>query len=216
MFRQLKDKTLLVPLCGSLVLLAFALWINYQAAEYAFQQASNPVTDLILSNTRVYDVDLVFVFGSVAFWTGVIIMLLTDLRLVPFTLKSISLFIVIRAFFISLTHIAPFPERLPPPSTNFILNKLTFGSDLFFSGHTGLPFLLALIYWNNKTLRHIFLAGSATFGASAILGHYHYSIDVFAAYFITYAIFRLAEKWFASDQRIFWTAPLGGKRPEAR
>lgn len=208
MFQHIKDKRIFVPILGSLVILAMALWVNYQAAEYAFERASNPVTDLFLSNTRVYDVDMVFVAGVIIFWAAVSILLLWDLRVLPFTLKSISLFVIIRSFFITLTHIAPFPERLPPPSTNFILNKLTFGADLFFSGHTGLPFLLALIFWNNRPLRYIFLAGSAAFGVSAILGHYHYSIDVFAAFFITYSIFHLAERFFAADRRLFWESPL--------
>ena len=210
MFKHLRDKRLAVPMLTSLVFLAFALWVNYQAADYAMERASNPVSDLILSNTRVYDVDLIFVFGAIAFWVAVGLFLMWDMRLVPFTIKSISIFIIIRAFFISLTHIAPFPERLPP-SENFILNKLTFGSDLFFSGHTGLPFLLALIFWENKVLRHVFIAGSVTFGLSAVLGHYHYSIDVLAAYFITYSIFHLCEKWFAPDRQIFRESAVARK-----
>jgi membrane-associated phospholipid phosphatase len=83
------------------------------------------------------------------------------------------------------------------------LNKLTFGGDLFFSGHTGLPFLMALIFWNHPRLRYTFIAASLIFGTSAILGHYHYSIDVFAAYFITYSIFHIARTMFRSDLRLF-------------
>ena len=79
------------------------------------------------------------------------------------------------------------------------LNKFTFGGDLFFSGHTGLPFLMALIFWNNKYLRYSFFALSFIFAATVLLGHLHYSIDVLAAFFITYTIFHIAIFIFKKD-----------------
>ncbi len=198
----LQEKNLCWRICISLVLLVLSLFLNYFAGIYATESASNPVTDIILSNIPVFDVDLVFVYGSILFWIAVSILLLANPHRVPFSLKSVSLFIVIRSFFITLTHIGPFPTSIASPS-NFILNKLTFGGDLFFSGHTGLPFLMALIFWNHPRLRYTFIAASLIFGTSAILGHYHYSIDVFAAYFITYSIFHIARTMFRSDLRLF-------------
>jgi membrane-associated phospholipid phosphatase len=75
-----------------------------------------------------------------------------------------------------------------------------FGGDLFFSGHTGLPFLIALIYWDHKTYRIIFITLAAIFGSVALMGHLHYSIDVFAAFFITYAIYHIAMQIFKKDK----------------
>ena len=77
------------------------------------------------------------------------------------------------------------------------------GNDLFFSGHTGLPFLLALIFWENKKLRFLFLGFSVLFAVVVLLGHLHYSIDVFAAYFITYTIFHICKFLFKKDWQLF-------------
>ena len=47
--------------------------------------------------------------------------------------------------------------------------------------------------------RTISLVASLVFGTAVLLGHLHYSIDVFSAFFITYAIFHLAIWLFPKD-----------------
>jgi hypothetical protein len=44
---------------------------------------------------------------------------------------------------------------------------------------------------------------TAFFGAVVLLGHYHYSIDVLAALFITHGIFQLSCWLFARDYALF-------------
>ena len=88
--------------------------------------------------------------------------------------------------------------------SNSIINKVSFGSDLFFSGHTGLPFLLALIWWRELPFRLVFLSFSFFFAIVVLLGHMHYSIDVLGAFFITYTIFHLLEKFFKKDRVVFY------------
>lgn len=100
-----------------------------------------------------------------------------------FALFSLGTLVLTRALFINMTHLG-IPDGAHP-----ILSSATFGGDLFFSGHTAYPFLLALIFWNIRSLRFLFLGLSVLFGASAILGRYHYTIDVFAAPFITYGVY---------------------------
>ena len=125
-------------------------------------------------------------------------------KYIPFVSKTIALFLFIRAAFISMTHIGPFPQRDLIPIGSKIITALIGGSsDLFFSGHTGLPFLMALIFWKNKKLRITFLAISGILGAAVLLGHIHYSIDVFSSFFITYSIYHLAKEIFPSDYHIF-------------
>lgn len=196
-----RDKKFLASYIASILLLVLSFFINYYAGTYATGHESNPVTDIILSNTRVYDVDEVFIYGALAFWAITIIFLIQNARFVPFTLKSISLFVFVRSAFITMTHIGQFPEHTTVPA-NFIINKLTFGGDLFFSGHAGLPFLLALIFWNKKSWRYFFLASSIIFAVSVLLGHIHYTIDVASAYFITYGIYHLSQVLFKRDELI--------------
>ena len=76
-------------------------------------------------------------------------------------------------------------------------------NDLFFSGHTGIPFLMALMFWNYKPLRYTFLCFSLFFAVVVLLGHLHYSIDVLAAFFITYAIFDICKFFFKKDWALF-------------
>jgi hypothetical protein len=103
--------------------------------------------------------------------------------------------------FVSLTHIGPYPTKLVLESN--LLDFITTGNDLFFSGHTGLPFLIALIYWDHVYIRRLFIIASIVFGAVVLLSHLHYSIDVFAAFFITYAIYHIALLVFSLEHKVF-------------
>jgi hypothetical protein len=76
------------------------------------------------------------------------------------------------------------------------------GNDLFFSGHTGYPFLLALIFWNIPVLRYFFFLCSIAGGVVVLLGHLHYSIDVFSAFFIAYGVFEIAKKIFNKEYNL--------------
>ncbi len=199
---QWSQKSFLFSALLAFLFLASSLVINYAAGNYATEKASNSVTDIILDNLPVVDVDGIFVYGAILFGVFLIILLIKEPKQIPFIIKSAALFYFIRAIFISLTHLGPIFQQAPLVS-NILSRNLIFGADYFFSGHTGLPFLMALMFWNNKYLRGIFLATSFIFGASALLGHFHYSIDVFAAFFITYGIFHIARWLFVKDYRLF-------------
>ena len=186
----------------SLIALFISGFINYYAGTYATEQASNFVTDIILSNTPVFNVDDVFVYGSFVLSVFVLALLVIHPKKIPFTLLSLSLFVFTRSIFISLTHLGPFPLHAALDLGN-IANKFIFGGDLFFSGHTGIPFLMALIFWNEKYLRYIFIGWSIVFGVTALMGHLHYTIDVISAFFITYTIFHIAEIIFKKERELF-------------
>ena len=66
--------------------------------------------------------------------------------------------------------------------------------DLFFSGHTATLFLLYLST-KNKILKVFFLMATIIVGICVLWQHVHYSIDVLAAPFYTYACYR-ASIWF--------------------
>jgi len=189
-----------------LLLLSFV--VNFYAGTYATEKASNHVNDIILSNIPVYDVDFTFIYGPLFIWFFVATLCIHEPKKIPFVLKSIALFIFIRSIFITLTHIGPFPDQIvfSNDSTDWI-NNFAFGGDLFFSAHTGLPFLMALVFGKNLLLKIIFTVSAVFFGIVVLLGHLHYSIDVISAFFITYTIFHIAEKLFKKDREMFLSTP---------
>jgi PAP2 superfamily C-terminal len=119
----------------------------------------------------------------------------------PFALKAVALFLLVRAVFVSLTHVAPSP--IDPQQPAPFLNSIFYGSDLFFSGHTGLPLLAAFAFWHILPWRVFYLALTAFFAAVVLLGHYHYSIDVLAALFITHGVFQISCWLFGRDYALF-------------
>jgi hypothetical protein len=188
-------------LLEALLLFIVSVYATHLASRYAEINASNFVEDLILSNTRVYDFELIFVHGAIMMTLFVVVLCFVFRKTAPFLIKTVSLFIIIRAMFVSLTHLGPYPTKLMLDSG--LLNFITTGNDLFFSGHTGLPFLVALIFWNHLYLRVLFIYTSVVFGVIVLLAHLHYSIDVFAAFFITYSIYHIAIKFFKKDYEFF-------------
>ncbi len=191
-----------------------ALVIQPLAIDFATERASNPVTDVVLSNIARVNVDAFFVYGMFLLVAFVTLLCLAHPKRLPFTLFALSLFVLVRCVFVSLTHIAPF---IPAPPSGFSpgITKAFFGGDLFFSGHTGSPFLLALIYWREVGLRNLFLLWSAFFGVIVLLGHHHYSIDVLAAFFITYGIFHMA-LWLFPTEWSFFNSDMPEKERASR
>lgn len=187
----------------SILVLFASLFVNYYASAYATESVSNSVTDIVLSNIRMYDVGGIFVYGPIILWICVAFFLAIHPNKVPFTLKSLTLFILVRAVFISLTHIGPFPVTGTPEVIPNLLKYFTSGGDLFFSAHTGMPFLLALIFWKQWLPRLLLIIASVFFGVIVLMGHYHYTIDVVAAFFITYSIYKMSVYMFKRDLGYF-------------
>lgn len=188
-------------LLEGIIIFIISVYATHYASRYAEVKAGNHVEDIILTNTRVYNFEFFFVYVSIALVLFVVVLCLRFRKTAPFLLKTVSLFVLIRAAFVSLTHIGPYPLKLQLESS--LLNFITSGNDLFFSGHTGLPFLIALIFWDHPHIRRLFLVASFVLGAGVLLAHLHYSIDVFAAFFITYSIYHIALKVFKKDYEFF-------------
>ncbi len=197
------DKGVRLSLLQGVLTLISSLIVNYAAGTYASIHAGAPVRDIILDRVPTLPVDLIFIDGAFLFWLFVFGLLVSMPRTIPFVLKVLSVFIVIRSFFVILTHIGP-PAHAAILVPNLIMSDLTFSGDLFFSGHTGFPFLLALTFWENKVLRRVFLVSAVVFASAVLFGHLHYSIDVFAAFFITDSIFRLAQRLFPEEYEMLW------------
>lgn len=181
--------------------LALALRLNHAAgllADAAGEHAGlSP--DLLLSRLPRVDTGPVFVYGFAAFLAWIIVVgLWTERRRAAYILWSYALLTATRAFFIVLT-------PMHRPSGGFSVDgdalfralghTMTFEHDLFFSSHTAMPFLAFLLV-RGKWIRLSFLLLSILLAAAVLLGRFHYSIDVFGAYFITFAVHKAEVRWF--------------------
>lgn len=201
--RYIRERDYLVSIVSSLVLFTLGIISVSYSTNYATSRASNSVTDIILSNTPVFNVGPFFVYGAVAMGVFIIAVIVSQPQRLPFSLKTLGFFCLIRSMFVSLTHLNTFPDQISLSQTYFTTSRFFSGfftgDDFFFSGHTGIPFLMALIFWDYPKIRYTFFALSVFFACIVLMGHLHYSIDVFSAYFITYSIYALARELFTRD-----------------
>ena len=111
---------------------------------------------------------------------------------------SYAFLITVRSFFIILTPMQTPPEALLITNDWLYDNVgryLTFQNDLFFSSHTALPYMGYLLF-KERGVRFAFMALSVLLAVTVLCTRLHYSIDVAAAYFITYAVYRFEINWF--------------------
>ena len=191
-------------LFGFLIMIPSA-FISYVATEYATNGASNPVNDIFLDHLPFIDLGVFLAYGALISLFSLAVIIFSNPKSIPFALKCFAVFILIRAFFTMLTHIGLFPGQISFGGNNAfetIIKRAFLGADYFFSGHTGMPFLAALIYWDHKIIRVGCLILSVVFGYSVLVSHLHYSIDVFAAYFMAFGIFHIATHLFHHDYLI--------------
>lgn len=203
------DKKFLISVMAHTFFLIVSIFFTYLASSYNDGYANgNVVPDLLLDHIPIVDVSYLFFQGAFFFALSVIAVFLFIPESMPFALITSALFFSTRALFMTLTHLsAPFIAHYSfmeyehgVPQAVF---SLTSGNDLFFSGHAGFPFLLALIFWNFKPVRHYFLLCSAIASVIVIIGHLHYSIDVVAAFFITYGVFEISKRFFKREYTLF-------------
>ena len=187
-----------------LFFLGVAFFTNFYANSYLTKIVGTQTKDIILDNLPVIDVHLIFSEGALLFIFVLLGMLLYEPKFMPFTLKSIAIFFIIRSFFLILTHMAPPAQEIFINRSDYF-TRLSSGFDLFFSAHTGLPFLLAFIFWDKKASRYFFITCSIIGGITVLLGHIHYSIDVFSALFISFGIFHICKNIFKKDFELIKT-----------
>jgi hypothetical protein len=195
------SRAYLRSICEGIAFFAASTIAICAAVTYATVHASNYVTDFVLSRVGPYNLRFLFVYGTFTAFVITLGLLAWRPNRVPFALKAMALFLLVRAVFVSLTHMAPSP--IDPQKAAPFFNSIFYGSDLFFSGHTGMPFLAALAFWHIPQWRIFYLTLTAFFGSVVLLGHYHYSIDVLAALFITHGVFQVSCWLFAHDYALF-------------
>ncbi len=184
----------------SLFTLFLSFGLNHLLSSYADRVQSNQVTDLFLDLLPVTDVNFIF-FWIAFFWViGLFFYHLWHPEQLSFLLWSYALFISVRAVFITLTHVGPPTNLAIIPKE---LEVYAFEADMFFSGHVGGPFLFAMLTIN-PIWKKVAIAYTALTLVVVLLGHMHYSIDVFAALFISHSLsvsLKKMKPWF--ENKIF-------------
>jgi hypothetical protein len=187
----------------SLIIVLIAMFIDYYSGVYVTSAESARVPDLILDHLDPVDVGFLFVYGYMVLCLALFLYpLFFHIRTLHIVISQFSFLVMLRAIFIVFTHL-----RTPPDAIQigfpWIFKGLSFQNDQFFSGHTAIPFLGFLLFKGG--IRYFFLFGSIFMGIVVLLTHQHYSIDVFAAYFITYCCYKMGdnlinktELWFRS------------------
>jgi membrane-associated phospholipid phosphatase len=205
-----RDKIILRHLSFSVALLAISLYLFKFAYHYTNQYTGYVVPDILLDNIQTVNVSYVFFQGAFLFIAFFTAMCFLDPKYLPFSLEVSAAFFFVRSCFMSMTHLsAPAVEYY-----NYVQHKhheanvlftISSGNDLFFSGHVGYTFLAALVFWQKKPLRYIALACSVIAAFAVILGHLHYSIDVFSAYFIAYGVYEMSKNFFKKEYNLTTT-----------
>jgi hypothetical protein len=192
------DRKFRISLIVGMGMLIFAYFLNFWASVYNDAQVYASAGDLILSQIPTYNLE--FSFTWIMYGLMILIFLYPlffEPEIAPFALKTYALLIMLRCAFILLTNIGPpvgFFYATDQVGGN-VISDLMFKNDLFFSGHTAYPFMAFLIF-RKSMIRWLFLAGSILQAFTVLLMHIHYSIDVFAAYFITFGVYSASEVTF--------------------
>lgn len=192
------DRAYVISFFAGLMFIIGAEFLTLFVSAYNDSQVYLSVGDLILD--YIPTINMEFFLRWVMYGLMIIIFVYPVFfkpEIVPFTLKTFAVLVFLRCGFILLTNIGA-------PADSFysgmkvggdFFSHLIFKNDLFFSGHTAYPFLGFLIY-RKSIIRWFLLAGTILMAVTVLLMHVHYSIDVFAAFFISYGVYAFSRKVF--------------------
>jgi len=179
----------------SIAFFVIALAIDYISESYVNTVRTVVASDLILDHIPVVDLSFLFFYGfEIVIAVLLLYPLFFNIKEFHIAVSQFSLLVLIRSFFIALTHLGT-PVNAIPIYSSHLYNWLVFQNDLFFSGHTAAPFLGFLIFRKEK-IGIFFLIATVVLAATVLFMHVHYSIDVFAALFITYGSYQLGKLLF--------------------
>lgn len=182
---------------AALAALAGAVGLHYGACRLAERLGDQacPSPDLLLGILPVLDLRFLYLWGPPAFVAFLVVVAVWRERpRLAYLARMVAGLILAKSVLMVLT-----PMRIPagalPVEGTFFYDTLgrffTVRNDLFFSLHTALPFLGCLLL-SDSWARGACLAFSLAMAATVLLSRMHYSVDVAAAYFVTYAFCRLS------------------------
>lgn len=120
-------------------------------------------------------------------------------RRMPFLIFLLSVYMVVRTIFVFLSPIGHPTGMMDMGKLDVIFSRLmgtwTFNNEFVFSGHTSIPFLFYL-FFETGWMKSVMLGGSILMGLCVLLSHNHYTVDVLAAYLVSYSIYTLSERLY--------------------
>lgn len=176
----------------SILLLAVILFTLTNFLNFVESRNGFSFRDPILSSFEPTDLTwltFTLIYGSL---TVAIVHLISKPEKLLFTIQLYTLMVVVRIISMWLLPLNP-PEKmilLNDPFVEFFGTGKTLTKDLFFSGHTATLFILFLTA-DDRLFKGIFLLSTIIVAISVLMQHVHYSIDVFAAIFFTYACYQI-------------------------
>jgi len=177
-------------IAASLAFIVLALYLDYCSGVYVSSAPSVGVPDLILDSFKAIDLNPLFVYGYMALIVGLFIHpLFFHIRTLHVVVTQFSFLLILRSVLMIFTHLQT-PSGSIPVNFPWYFGHLYFENDMFFSGHTAVPFL-GFYLFRRSGLRYVFLVGAIVMGIVVLAMHLHYSIDVFAAFFMTYCSYRM-------------------------
>jgi len=173
----------------SLIIVVISAFVDYFSGIYVSKAKVAYVPDLILDHIGPFDVSFFYIYGYLTLcFTLFLYPLLFHIRTLHVVISQFSFLVMLRALFILFTHLQTPPDAIPL-TFPWIFKTLSFQNDMFFSGHTAIPFLGFFLF--KGKIRYFFFFGSIFMGIVVLLTHGHYSIDVFSAFFITYCCYKM-------------------------
>ncbi|MFA5993044.1 MAG: phosphatase PAP2-related protein [Candidatus Pacearchaeota archaeon] len=172
----------------SVIFLIVSAVLYHYVGLYVDTVARGLPADIIIDNTK--SIDLGFLYGP-GLWIVFAILLLYPLFFQPKNLHIVifqmAILNIVRDIFLCLT------PMLTPLDTTYLITAgpafFSFQNDLFFSGHTAFAFLGFWLF-KDKKIKWFFLAATIILASTVMLMHAHYTIDIFAALFITYGVYK--------------------------
>lgn len=191
----LSDKKNKTEFIVSLIFLAVVLAVLAWFINYVELRQGVAFNDPLLELFNPIDLTW-FTFGLIYFALILaIVSLINNPVKLLFALQLYSLMVFVRIIAMFLLPLDP-PEKmilLKDPFVELFGSGKTLTKDLFFSGHTATLFILYLVS-EKKKIKMYFLISTILVAACVLLQHVHYTIDVFAAIFFTYACYKLLSK----------------------
>jgi hypothetical protein len=188
------------PVAVGLSLMGLSALVNRLANDYinTFPPANESLPDIIHALFQPMDFNLfvtageqvvmILIFTYLLFW---------DTENFPFSFILLGSFFLVRSGFLFCTILpAPFPRI--DDTEIFKVGLVTFGTrDLFPSGHAGSLLVLGFLIQKDRWVRVTVFILAFLASLAVLLMHVHYTIDVFGALFIAYAVYVFLERHVA-------------------